>query len=212
MMANNIEKLFVYHFIQEIPRGGKILEFGCGNDDFINNISGCYNVTGIDLYERTSSKKGFRFLKGDFLELNVGEGYTCVYGISSFEHIGLESPILPLDEIHKKIAATEKKLREILKPNGILFLTMPWGDGKPYYVKDDGSHTENPEEAEWGAMRYNFDLLNKFFSKWKIEVIECHVNINGKYYTISDWEQKDPKDAEKIKGVGNIILLKMRKK
>jgi 2-polyprenyl-3-methyl-5-hydroxy-6-metoxy-1,4-benzoquinol methylase len=118
-MASPIEEDFVYNEIKKLPIQDNILEFGCGQNTFPNKISNLgYKLTAIDLYERNNLlNKGFNFIKGDFNDIQLPLNYyDCIYALSSFEHIGIESNgIISESDALNKIHTTINKIRSILK-------------------------------------------------------------------------------------------------
>jgi SAM-dependent methyltransferase len=103
--------------------GGNILDWGCGPARVIRHLPGI--IPGAVLYGTDSNKKSIAWCSGSFSDIwfhanNLMPGlvyesdmFDLIYGISIFTHLS--------EEGHQ---AWLKELVRILKPGGILFLTL----------------------------------------------------------------------------------------
>ena len=109
-------------FIEYIPAGGKILDFGCGSGrDTKYFISKGYDVDATDgseeLCKIASEYTGIKVKQMLFAELDEIELYDGVWACASILHV--EKKQLP--EIMKKIAIATKK-------GGIVYTSFKYGD------------------------------------------------------------------------------------
>ncbi len=201
-MAGTYEEDFVYREIYNLTGNTlKILEFGCGQNKFIDKIVNLgHDVTAIDLYQRTSEsleQRKFNFLQGDFetvkFEPNI---YDCIYALSSIEHIGLEDKILEWKDVIKKTNKIIDKFRYILKKKGTLLVTLPFGNHKYWYVDNKGNSTREEikdglNKSLWGAREYDIDDIDKTFCNKGFELnrkeFYLHVNTRLNYFDKNSW-------------------------
>lgn len=109
-------------FLEYIPVGGKILDFGCGSGrDTKYFISKGYNVDAIDgseeLCKIASEYAGIQVKQMLFQELNVSEKYDGVWACASILHV--EKTKLP--DVMKKMASATKK-------GGVVYSSFKYGD------------------------------------------------------------------------------------
>lgn len=109
-------------FLEYLPAGGKILDFGCGSGrDTKYFISRGYDVDATDgseeLCKIASEYTGIQVKQMLFEELNEVELYDGVWACASILHV--EKKQLP--EILKKIATATKK-------GGIVYTSFKYGD------------------------------------------------------------------------------------
>lgn len=109
-------------FLEYIPVGGKILDFGCGSGrDTKYFISKGYDVDAIDgseeLCKIASEYAGIQVKQMLFQELNVSEEYDGVWACASVLHV--EKAKLP--DVMKKMANATKK-------GGVVYSSFKYGD------------------------------------------------------------------------------------
>lgn len=109
-------------FLEYIPVGGKILDFGCGSGrDTKYFISKGYDVDAIDgseeLCKIASEYAGIQVKQMLFQELNVSEEYDGVWACASILHV--EKTKLP--DVMKKMASATKK-------GGVVYSSFKFGD------------------------------------------------------------------------------------
>ncbi len=192
-MASPVEESFVYNEILKLPINSNILEFGCGENFFPNRVAKLkHKVTAIDLYDRDSIlNTNIHFIKDDFENINLPQcHYDCIYALSSFEHIGLERDnIIDEKEIYLKTINILAKFKRLLKHNGILLLTLPFGDGsyKHYYVNNKGvwSKTKQPD-SEWGAKVYDIHDLY-IFNMFLLLKCDFYLKVRPDFFDINSW-------------------------
>lgn len=109
-------------FLEYVPEGGKILDFGCGSGrDTKYFLSKGYDVQAIDgsveLCKIASEYTGITVKQMLFEELDACEEYEGIWACASILHV--EKQQLP--EIIRKIATATKK-------NGTVYLSFKYGD------------------------------------------------------------------------------------
>lgn len=100
-----------------------ILDYGCGTGIltfYIAHKYGCH-VIGVDISRRAihlarasplTKELNVSFMQGDLLHLNFNEKFDKAISIQVLEHVDKEQAVL-------------RKIRSILKPTGVFFLTVP---------------------------------------------------------------------------------------
>lgn len=88
-----------------------------------------FTVDGIDLLPSPVLYEGVEYIHGDFLSMDLKKSYDIVVLCSAIEHIGLEGRFRS-SNIKEGDIKTLKKVKQLLNPNGILILTIPYGKEK----------------------------------------------------------------------------------
>jgi SAM-dependent methyltransferase len=109
---------------------GEVLDFGCGNSwlSFIAAQKG-YRVTAIDLQSVhwPYVLPNMRFIKTDIFKADFPKsGFDLIINCSSIEHVGLSGRYGSDDNPDGDIDAMAL-MRELLKPGGVMLLTIPVG-------------------------------------------------------------------------------------
>ncbi len=130
-------------FMALIPKGGYILDFGCGaGRDTKFFLSKGYNVEAIDgspkLCELTSEYTGIKVKNMFFQDLVEHEKYDGIWACASILH-------LPKDELKEVV----KKMIEALKPGGYIYSGFKYGDFEG--VKSSGRYFTNFTEETFKA-------------------------------------------------------------
>ncbi len=122
-----IEIPFLFMNIE--PKPAKVLDIGCCEAIYPIQLAMLgYDVIGVDIRSYPFQHKNFRFIKSDFLKLNEfkKDSFDIILNISSIEHFGLFAY-----GNHKRDPDADstamQKIKELLKPNGQLIFTSPFG-------------------------------------------------------------------------------------
>jgi len=121
-----VELPFVFRNIRDPP--ADVLDIGCVESITPIQLSMLgYRVTGIDIRTYHFKHQNFEFEKGDFNSHDFkGRTFDVVIDISAIEHFGLHTfSNMELDMDADKKAV--RKIYDMLKPNGQLILTAPFG-------------------------------------------------------------------------------------
>jgi len=181
----------------DLPKNSKILDFGCGGSPVSAGlVTFGYKVTGIDFKETSFFHKNFTFRCENFFDANFeNNSFDCILAISVFEHVGMghygDKPIENAD--YKSM----EKIKNILKKDGYLFISVP-GGRKKIYEKDGISYIRiyDPESIE--KLCEGFQIEKELFFK----------KIN------QEWIESSREDISKIEYEGEdvgAILIKARK-
>ncbi|MCL5094512.1 MAG: class I SAM-dependent methyltransferase [Candidatus Marsarchaeota archaeon] len=156
-----IEVPFLFKNIKSIP--ANVLDIGCCEGIYPIQLAMLgYIVTGIDTRYYPFNHKNFKFIKSDFIKTNEfkKQSFDIIINISSLEHFGL----LVYGNNEKDPDADYKamqKIKELLKPEGQLIFTAPFG--------------KQGRILEFERI-YNTSEINYLFNGFKI--------INKKYYEV----------------------------
>lgn len=171
------ERLVEYLYVlKNLTIKGKLLDIGCNESEFANELSKIktLQVYGIDI-RPILGKTSYNFFKEDAQHTHFdNDFFDQITIISSIEHFGLEVYGNKNIDTDADVKAM-KEIRRILKKNGRLFLTTPFGkDSTSWYRK------------------YNKNSLTKLFFGFKI--------IKEKYFyqTENGWKETDVNHASAI--------------
>jgi SAM-dependent methyltransferase len=124
------EKLIDWAWIcTNLPPGPKrALEIGPGKSPIIPAmLSVGYEVTAVDtLADPTSLVDGFRFVQGDFNDLQCDQKFEVIVVCSVVEHVGLAGRYNAKADADGDLKAM-RRIRELLEPTGRVLLTLPVG-------------------------------------------------------------------------------------
>jgi SAM-dependent methyltransferase len=114
--------------ISHLPESSSdILDIGA-NYSSISGISAGlgHNVTAIDINPQPYELPGIYKIQGDFLLSEFTQQFDCVILCSSIEHFGIPGRYNSIEISDADIKGMEK-IKLLLKPNGIVILTIPVG-------------------------------------------------------------------------------------
>lgn len=108
-----------------------VLDVGCFASPLTTSIKELgFTVDGIDLLPSPVSYENIKYICGDFLSLeNLRYSYDVVVLCSTIEHIGLGGRYGSKD-VREGDIKTLEKVKKILSPDGVLILTIPYGEEK----------------------------------------------------------------------------------
>jgi SAM-dependent methyltransferase len=115
-----------------IPRGsGEAIDFGCGESPLgVVAAHAGFRVTAVDLgtVEWPYRHERLSFLQGDILELPLEDGrFDLVINCSAIEHVGIAGRYGVTEGHADGDLAAMARLRALLKPGGLMLLTIPVG-------------------------------------------------------------------------------------
>lgn len=130
-----------------IPRGSRILDIGCGSGEHsLYFKSKGYSITSIDI-----SPEMIKICKSKGLDARVMDLENLDFPDSSYDGIWAQTSLLHIPK--GNIDSVLKKIANILKPDGVLFLCMKEGEGDGF-VED----IRYPGVRRWFAL-YGDDEL-----------------------------------------------------
>jgi len=127
-----IEYAFVIKSLVSIDKNRykKVLDIGCCASPLTTIIKELgFETVGIDLLPSPYIYEGVNYMQDDFLSVDLKDSYDVVVLCSTVEHIGLRGRYGSKD-IREGDIKTLEKAKQILNPDGILILTIPYGEEK----------------------------------------------------------------------------------
>lgn len=148
---------FYKEFLPYIPKGGSILDAGCGSgrDAKFFGDQG-YKViamdSAIEMVKLSSLLLGKPTLHLSFEDLDFRDEFDGIWANASLLHVNLN--LLP---------KSLEKLCSALKPGGVLFMSFKYGESA--YIKDDRYFNDHTEKS----IREVIDLVPQFeeIKSWK---------------------------------------------
>lgn len=167
-----IEIPFVISALSSLPEGAKVLDFGCTESLVPQALSSLgLHVTGIDLRDYPYEAQNFEFHKVDFFKNKFkSDSFDGVSCISAIEHVGLS--YYGEEEAKNNDFSAIKEFHRILKPGGIMGLTVPYGiayEDKFLRVYDEKRLSELTSVFEIQKIKYfcNQPSLKYLSNYWK---------------------------------------------
>jgi len=147
----------------------KLIDVGCGKGDFLEYVAKIdtnIELFGIDLVDNMSSR--IHYMKGDFMKKKFKQKFDVVVSLAVIEHV--ENP-----------NAFVKRIKEILKPNGRLYLMTINNDSLMYviarFLKKIGARTAyNRLYSHHHLQHYTNRSLKKLLTQngFKMEFLKNH--------------------------------------
>lgn len=115
-------------FLKLVPKGGKILDLGCGSGrDSMNFMKLGYEVTAVDgakeLAKKASVLLGKEVIVSTFEELELKEKFHGIWACASLLHIKREDLKIVLNNLYNN-----------LEDNGVFYMSFKYGEKE--YVDD----------------------------------------------------------------------------
>jgi SAM-dependent methyltransferase len=127
----DVNKENIDFFIYKL-NGDKILDIGCGSGrDAEYFVSKGLDVTGIDLSNRFIEISQDRVPKAKFIKMDMR---NINFPVEYFDGIWLMASILHIPKLEVK--DTIIKFREVLKTNGIIYISVKLGEGEKFVKRD----------------------------------------------------------------------------
>ena len=121
-----VEIAFAHKHISFNGIGKRALEFGCTRSELALQLASLgYEVLGVDLRKYPFTHPRLKFFQHNILDFEDDEGYDYITAISVIEHIGLGAYGETRRETDLQLVMN--KLSSILKPGGVLIITVPFG-------------------------------------------------------------------------------------
>lgn len=188
-----LEHDFVGKWLGKPPK--RVLDVGCGEFSFQDWRKRGFESWGVDFHNWSKDK---RFRQEDARHMSFSnEFFDVVYAVSTVEHVGL-GRYGDKDDIALGDRKAILEMARILKNNGIMLVTVPFGQA-----------TDKPKKHRV----YDSARLTKLFSGFRIIKQEYWINIKK-----VGWRQSNVKEIldytggqRKGKWLGNVNLVVKKK-
>jgi len=146
-----------------LPNGGKVLEIGCGQGDFLHQLPKKFEKFGIEI-----NNKACQFIKNNYKEITLFEGKTEKIHFPQ----GLKFDMVIMWHVLEHIenpAIFFKALKKILKKDAILIIEIPNRDSLGFrFTKEKWFHLDTPRHLFF----YNFETLKKILIKNQLKIVD----------------------------------------
>ena len=177
-----IENSFVSKLILNLPCG-KVLDIGSSALEIPRTLNDKnFSVTCLDPCVDNQVENGIEIVRGDIRHtIWSNETFDYVTCISTIEHIGVSGRYGITKEDPQGDLKAIKEIYRILKPNGKLFLTIPFGSEPILPINKVYSHYQILE------MTKDFDIISSEFYKpdGKGEALKC----SAEEASLNDWRR-----------------------
>lgn len=197
-----IEYAFVIKNLIKLNRNEykTVLDIGCWASPLTTIIKEIgFDVDGIDLPPSLPILyNGVKYIQGDFLLVNIKNPYDVVVLCSTIEHIGLGGRYSSENKEGEDIKALEK-VKKILAPNGILIITIPYGEEK----------TIKPLHRVYNKTSR---LLKYAYNNFKVETEEFYKNnLENVWVNCEESEARKIKPSEDNYALGLFVFRKIKR-
>ena len=150
-------------FLKLVPKGGKILDLGCGSGrDSMNFMKLGYEVTAVDgskeLAKKASALLGKEVIVSTFEELELKEKFHGIWACASLLHIKREDLKIVLNNLYNN-----------LEDNGVFYMSFKYGEKE--YVDDKNRYFNCfTDESIIGFINENtkFNILDLYITEDKL--------------------------------------------
>lgn len=183
--------------VSQMPAGpGEALDFGPGGSSLgLVAARRGFNVLAVDLGSISwpYAHPRLRFVQGDILKLPLpGNNFDLVMNCSTVEHVGLVGRYSVTESKPEGDLEAMRLLRELMKPGGIMLLTIPVGRDAVFI----------PLHRVYGARR-----LPRLLDGYVIESEEYWVKNTQKEWALTDKEDALAMEPqERLYGLGCFVL------
>jgi 2-polyprenyl-3-methyl-5-hydroxy-6-metoxy-1,4-benzoquinol methylase len=125
-----VELPYVYRALAGVAPGGSILDVGAAESTLAFSLASLgYDLTALDLHPYPLAHPRLRSIEADILEWETDRTFDAVVCVSTLEHIGLGAyGDDPTNAGDRADAQALDRMRSLTRPEGILVLTVPFGE------------------------------------------------------------------------------------
>jgi SAM-dependent methyltransferase len=175
-----VEIAFAIRHISFQEQGNRVLEFGCTRSDLALQLASCgFDVVGVDLRAYPFTHPNLSFYQKNLLNFTDTEGFDYITAISVLEHIGLGA--YGETQNRDDLTSVVHKLSQLLRPNGKLLVTVPFGQ---------------PHEDSF-LRSFSYSQVNQLFLPTGL------VLVDEKYFGRYDWKFWQPISRDKTLSFSN---------
>ncbi|MBC5804738.1 MAG: class I SAM-dependent methyltransferase [Candidatus Eremiobacteraeota bacterium] len=168
-----IEKAWVLRHLSGLKAGCTILDVGCAESLLsLELASNGFLVTGMDVRPYPLRHPNLRFIQGDVMTVPLErESFDGAILLSTIEHIGLG---WYGDEVGDHQAAVMTRIHHLLKPGGLLLVTVPFG---------------RPAVTPLHRI-FDSSTLSRLLSQFRLDNLEYGIKVDEKTWLLPAPEQK----------------------
>ncbi len=173
----SIEVPFVISTVAaQVPSGASVLDVGCAESLVPLELAALgFSVTGIDLRPYPLSHPNLKTVATPLEDWRSRKKFDVIVCLSSIEHFGLGA--YGDDEVDLELdVKTMEALRKRVNPDGLLVMTIPFGEP-----------TVTPVQR-----MYDFDRLEELLQGWRIDSLQIAVPANDGWVIASDLPDPAP--------------------
>ena len=183
-----IEYLWIF---KNLIKKGKLLDVGCLDSIFAEEISHFNQIDVYGIDTRTSQIRSFKFSIQDVRKMNFNDKFfDQITLISTLEHVGL----ITYDNVEKDISGDKKamnEVRRVLKVNGSVLVTIPYGLGNTDWYRS-----------------YDKKSITELFSGFKIQQIKYYSDNNIVWNEYDEEFVSKSNNSKQVRGIAAIMAIR----
>ncbi|MBI4656796.1 MAG: class I SAM-dependent methyltransferase [Elusimicrobia bacterium] len=185
-----IENNLLYCFLDKLHERSQILDIGYAESTVSLELASMgYKVTGIDMRDFPMTHPNFSSVIGNICQMPFkDESFDLIISISTIEHIGISS--YGMTAFPEGDAKAIKEILRCLKPNGLFYLTVPFG----------GTQT-----TAWQRI-YNSQSLNSLLRDFEILVSKYYRRYQYKFWLPATAEELEKVPSTVEEGVNGVAI------
>lgn len=161
---NKLKNGLLKYAEENVPRGSRVLDIGCGPGIYLELLKHKYELHGIDVSEQMTARakellpRG-TFYTGNFLNLHFATTFNLIYSISVIEYV----PVSQLKNFFNKC-------HDLLEPGGYIFIQYPHALKRSDLFYPDRNYINYSPAAIQSACSGLFDIIlhQQFYDGRKI--------------------------------------------
>jgi SAM-dependent methyltransferase len=176
-------------FINLRLEAGKVLDVGCCKSKLSIQLASLgYEVFGIDIMDYNYTHPAFKFSRQDITKMTYDSGFfDRIIAVSVIEHVGIADGSMDTE----RDKAAVKEMARVLKPEGIMLITVPFG-----------RNCVTPNERI-----YSTETLNELFGSLNTEIaVDYFVFRDGKWVPSSENEAAEKDSSNGAKAVACVKI------
>lgn len=181
-----VEHPFTFAALGTLPPGSKILDIGGGESTVAFSLASLgHDVTVIEPQGYPFEHPNLTVFERPFEEFEPTANFDAVILLSTIEHFGIGAYRGNPEAAETADLATVQALKDILKPDGVLVLTTPYG----------------PADQNELERTYDLDRLRLLLDGWTIDRVNVAHRTDARTWTLESTELEPPR------GPGRVVML-----